>query len=110
MKNPVPKPGRLALPAALLCCLPAAVQAAPVVSSNPPTTASAAVAVPVTGQVLDEKGQGLPGVTVLEKGTSNGATTNVDGRYTLNVASGSATLVFSFVGYATQEVDRKSVV
>ncbi|MBO0361141.1 TonB-dependent receptor [Hymenobacter sp. BT186] len=105
MKNPVPKSGRLALPAALLCCLPAAVQATPTLHDYLPTTAeTAAVAVPVTGRVLDEKGQGLPGVTVLEKGTANGATTDTDGRYTLTVASGSATLVFSFVGYATQEV------
>ncbi|UOQ76004.1 TonB-dependent receptor plug domain-containing protein [Hymenobacter sp. 5516J-16] len=45
----------------------------------------------------------MPGVTVLEKGTSNGATTDADGRYSLTVAD-NATLTFSFVGYLTQEV------
>ncbi|WP_188558719.1 SusC/RagA family TonB-linked outer membrane protein [Hymenobacter glacieicola] len=57
----------------------------------------------ITGRVIDEKGQGMPGVTVLEKGTSNGATTDADGRYSLSVAD-NATLSFSFVGYLTQEV------
>lgn len=45
----------------------------------------------------------LPGVTVLEKGTSNGTITDFDGNYQLEVTEG-ATLVFSFVSYATQEV------
>ncbi|OON69296.1 hypothetical protein B0919_08365 [Hymenobacter sp. CRA2] len=61
------------------------------------------VATPVTGRVLDEKGQPMPGVTVLEKGTNNGASTDADGRYSLTVAD-NATLTFSFVGYVTQEV------
>ena len=106
MKNQVPKRRRLTLPA-LLCCLPAAVSASPISASTTAATVHEAVAqpeVPVSGRVLDENGQGMPGVTVLEKGTSNGVTTNAEGRFTLNVASSSSTLVFSFVGYTSREV------
>ncbi|MFT2008194.1 TonB-dependent receptor [Pontibacter sp. 13R65] len=58
----------------------------------------------VTGKVTDESGAGLPGVTVLLKGSSIATPTNVDGSYTITVPSGGGTLVFSFVGYLTQEV------
>jgi iron complex outermembrane receptor protein len=58
----------------------------------------------VSGKVVDEiDGVGLPGVNILEKGTSNGTVTDFDGNYTLQVGS-DAVLVFSFVGYASQEV------
>ena len=57
----------------------------------------------ITGQVLDEKGAGLPGVNVIVKGTSNGAQTDVNGRYSIT-APDDATLVFSFVGYVAKEV------
>ncbi|MBX0289249.1 TonB-dependent receptor [Hymenobacter sp. HSC-4F20] len=57
----------------------------------------------VTGRVLDEKGAGLPGVNVVVKGTSNGTQTDMEGRYTLT-APDNGTLVFSFVGYTSQEV------
>lgn len=58
----------------------------------------------VTGQVTSaDDGSGIPGVNVVEKGTTNGSVSDVDGNYTLNVSEG-ATLVFSFVGYATQEI------
>jgi hypothetical protein len=61
---------------------------------------------PVTGLVKGPDGEGLPGVTVLLKGTTNGTATAIDGKYSLNVptASTSATLRFSFVGYVSQEV------
>ena len=59
--------------------------------------------VPVTGKVVDEKGEALPGVNVLVKGTNIGTATNTDGQYTINAPEGS-TLVFSFVGYSAQEV------
>ncbi len=58
----------------------------------------------VTGRVTDASGTGLPGVTVLLKGTTTAAPTDAAGRYTLNVPDGSGTLVFSFIGYQTQEV------
>ena len=57
----------------------------------------------VTGTVTDESGP-LPGATVAIKGTSTGTTTDFDGNYTLNNVPDDATLVFSFVGYQTQEV------
>ena len=62
------------------------------------------VAVAVTGTVTDEDGQGFPGVNIIVKGTSTGTTTDVNGRYALEVADDNATLVFSFVGYEEQEV------
>jgi len=58
----------------------------------------------VTGTVTDESGEPLPGVTVLVKGTMTGTATNVDGSYSISVASEETVLVFSFVGYATQEI------
>lgn len=58
----------------------------------------------VTGTVTDEKGEGLPGVTVLQRGTTNGQTTSPDGTYSLKLTAGDATLVFSSIGYARQEV------
>lgn len=58
--------------------------------------------VTVTGVVSDQMGP-LPGVNVLEKGTQNGTVTGFDGDYTLTVAE-DATLVFSYVGFKTQEV------
>ncbi|WBA40911.1 SusC/RagA family TonB-linked outer membrane protein [Hymenobacter canadensis] len=64
---------------------------------------AAAADVPVTGRVLDEKGAGLPGVNVVVKGTSNGTQTDPDGRYTIT-APDTGTLVFSFIGYTSQEV------
>ena len=57
----------------------------------------------VTGNVTGDDGAGIPGVTVLEKGTNNGTITDVDGNYTLGVSSGNSTLVFSFVGMKTVE-------
>lgn len=60
--------------------------------------------VTVTGNVTSsEDGLPIPGVTVLERGTSNGTTTDVDGNYSITVSS-DATLVFSFIGMETQEV------
>ena len=57
----------------------------------------------VSGQVLDESGQPLPGVTVMIKDTSKGAITDIDGNYELTVNKGDV-LVFSFIGYKKMEV------
>lgn len=58
----------------------------------------------VSGRVTDRKtGDGLPGVTVLLKGTTNGASTNSDGSFSLNVPQEGGTLVFSSIGMTTQE-------
>ncbi|VXD19502.1 TonB-dependent receptor [Marinoscillum sp. 108] len=59
----------------------------------------------VTGTVTDvETKEGLPGVTVLERGTSNGTITDAEGNYTLTLPTEYATLVYSFVGFTTQEI------
>ena len=59
----------------------------------------------VAGRVIDQtSGEGLPGVTVLLKGTTTGISTNADGRYSLNVPETGGTLVFSSVGMLTQEI------
>ncbi|TXK33303.1 TonB-dependent receptor [Pontibacter qinzhouensis] len=58
----------------------------------------------ISGKVTDEKGEGLPGVTVLLKGTSTGASTSIDGDYSLTVPAGTGTLLFSYVGFQAQEV------
>ncbi len=57
----------------------------------------------VTGKVVDSTGEPLIGVTVLEKGTTNGAITDFDGNFTLNVAGASSVLQFSYVGYKSVE-------
>ena len=53
----------------------------------------------------DEDGSGLPGVNVIIKGTTVGTTTDVNGSYTLDVPSDGGTLVFSFIGLASQEIE-----
>ena len=59
----------------------------------------------VNGQNTDAVTQeGLPGVTVVEKGTANGTVTDLDGNYQLAVQSGESILVFSYVGYEAQEL------
>ena len=60
-------------------------------------------AVEVSGRITDEGGNGLPGATVLEKGTANGTVTNTSGNYTI-MTSDEATLIVSFVGYQSQEI------
>jgi TonB-linked SusC/RagA family outer membrane protein len=58
---------------------------------------------PVTGRVVGSDGGGLPGVTVLVKGGTQGTATDVEGRFTLSAPATATTLVFSFVGYTSQE-------
>ena len=59
----------------------------------------------ITGKVTaKEDGQGVPGANVIIKGTTRGANTDVDGNFTLALATGDSVLVISFVGYQTQTV------
>ncbi|MCC9166191.1 SusC/RagA family TonB-linked outer membrane protein [Pontibacter harenae] len=59
----------------------------------------------VSGRVTEQgTGEGLPGVSVAIKGTSTGTNTGIDGGYTITVPNDNATLVFKFIGMATQEV------
>lgn len=72
--------------------------------NNPRRISNEVRFVEVKGTVYDsESGESIPGVNVLEKGTSNGTITDLDGTFSLNVAD-NATLIFSFVGYMSQEV------
>lgn len=57
----------------------------------------------VTGTVKDAMGEGMPGVNVLEEGTTNGVITDLDGNYRLNVSE-NARLTFSFIGFVSQTV------
>jgi len=62
--------------------------------------------VTVNGLVTDEDSQtGVPGVTVMLKGTNTGTVTDRDGKYVINVSESGGVLIFSFVGYATQEIE-----
>jgi len=64
----------------------------------------AAVVRDISGKVTDEKGDPLPGVTVLVKGSTDGTTTNASGEYVLSTPQETGTLIFSFVGFLTKEV------
>lgn len=67
--------------------------------------ADAGPAITVTGTVTtSEDGSPLPGVAIAIKGTSQGTTTDSDGKYTIQVRDGDAVLVFSFIGFTTQEL------
>jgi hypothetical protein len=62
------------------------------------------LALTVTRTVKDENNMSLPGVKVLEKGTTNGTTTDASGNYSLNVQDEKSVLIYSFIGYTSQEV------
>ncbi|MFN4085457.1 MAG: SusC/RagA family TonB-linked outer membrane protein [Spirosomataceae bacterium] len=78
--------------------------------ANPENRAGITVSQPapvdrrVTGTVVDETGEGLPGVSVAVKGTTRGTTTDVNGKFELQIPDNAATLVFSFTGYLSQEI------
>lgn len=57
----------------------------------------------ISGRVVDDSGAPLPGVNVVIKGTTTGTSTDADGEYSLNVSGNDAVLVFSFVGFISQE-------
>lgn len=57
----------------------------------------------IAGKVVDDKGEPIIGVNVVEKGTTNGIITDIDGNYAIEIAKGK-TLQFSFIGYITKEV------
>lgn len=58
----------------------------------------------ISGKVLDDGGEGLPGVSVVVKGTARGTATDAKGEFTIAVPSGNSVLVFSFVGYTSKEI------
>ncbi|MDN5202226.1 TonB-dependent receptor [Fulvivirgaceae bacterium BMA10] len=59
----------------------------------------------ISGKVTDEEGIGLPGVNILVKGTDIGTITDTEGNYKLNVPDDAQILVFSYVGYLTEEIE-----
>src|SRR5882762_6405588 len=73
-------------------------------SKNPTGNSGPVDEVTVSGTVKAEDGSALPAVNVIEKGTSRGTSTDANGNYTITVTDGNATLVFSFIGYASQQV------
>lgn len=94
---------RLGVAALLFCCATAVADArrnsGTVAAEQTPT----GQVITVTGRILDEQGQPLPGAGILIKGTATGTSADIDGNYSLRVDSNS-TLVVSFIGYKDQEV------
>lgn len=58
----------------------------------------------ISGKISDEKGEGIPGVSITIKGTNRGVSTDVEGVYSITVPDAKTVLVFSFVGYNTEEI------
>jgi hypothetical protein len=58
----------------------------------------------VKGTIIDEKGEKLPGVNISVKGSTRGTSTNSNGEYSIAIPDNNAVLIFSFVGYESQEV------
>jgi outer membrane cobalamin receptor len=62
----------------------------------------------ITGEVVDETNQPLPGASVVVKGTTNGTSTDFDGKFTLQAGADSGTIVISFIGFQSKEVSFSS--
>ena len=75
-----------------------------VIASKAETVRENEYAFAVSGTVRSEAGEVIPGVNVLVKGTSNGTVTDAAGKYSLSVSDENVTLVFSFIGYRSQEI------
>jgi len=58
----------------------------------------------ITGKITDENGLGIPGASILEKGTKNGSITDHDGNYTISLKDENSVLVASYVGYLNKEI------
>lgn len=89
-----------------LCCAALGVQAAPTDNANEALNHVSAVTQQtkkITGVVVDDAGFPVIGANVIEKGTTNGVITDLDGNFTLEVPDG-ATIEISFIGYTAQEI------
>lgn len=62
----------------------------------------------ITGEVVDETNQPLPGASIVVKGTTNGTSTDFDGKFTLKTEANSGTIVISFIGFQSKEVSFSS--
>jgi len=58
----------------------------------------------VTGKVIDESGESIPGVSIAVKGTSVGTVTDANGEYSIKLPDGATSLIYSFIGFEVQEV------
>lgn len=67
-----------------------------------PFSLAQAQTIKVNGKVTDDLNEPMIGVSIFEKGTTNGVITDMDGNYSLSVKEG-ATIVYSYIGYLTQE-------
>ncbi|ALJ06289.1 hypothetical protein APS56_14605 [Pseudalgibacter alginicilyticus] len=76
----------------------------PIKKKQSDTKAKESVQIIISGKITDEGGVPLPGASILEKGTMNGVSTDFDGNYEITVSQDAATLVFSYIGFVTQEV------
>lgn len=96
----------MALPLLLAALFMKTSQAGPTLSTRPaPAQATLAPAeLPVSGAVTDENGAGLAGVSVVLKGSAKGTTTDLNGRYKIDVPDAGSTLIFSFIGYLPKEI------
>lgn len=83
----------------------AATAVAAAVDADPAMRPADGIAIQIRGTVTSETDQAaLPGVTVVEKGTNNGTVTDLNGQYSLEVSDANAVLVFSYVGFVSQEI------
>src|SRR5690606_29477743 len=69
---------------------------------DPPLKAD--IQITITGTITDNEVTPLPRASIVEKGTTNGTQTDFDGYYSLNISNENATLVISYIGFATQEI------
>lgn len=74
-------------------------------NNNVQPTTKEQQAIRIKGNVTDETGQPLPGANIIEKGTANGTQTDFDGKFSLDVADENSTLIISYLGFVTQEID-----
>jgi TonB-linked SusC/RagA family outer membrane protein len=82
----------------------APVKVSEAVQSTAVETAPATIDRTITGTVKEESGTPLPGVSIILKGTQTGASSDTDGKFSLTVPNGEATLVLSFVGFLSREI------
>ncbi len=101
---PAKKPGKTAVAGLVFCMVFLNCISAFAITVFYPEAPAFSVSREVKGQVSDQKGEALPGVSILIKGTQQGMITDSDGRYSIEVPDENAVLIFSFVGYISKEV------
>lgn len=79
-------------------------EAGPTSETAPTNTAADVAATPITGKVIDKTGEPVIGASVLEKGTTNGVSTDLNGNFKLSVSGPSSVLVVAYIGYNNQEI------